>query len=80
MQVFNGTAPDEYEFSVDLDRGESSLFSMDYLQQFFSQLRKGDLQNSYKIDFWNEFPMKMRAEIFNRSHVLYMLAPRIEAD
>jgi hypothetical protein len=61
-----------------------SLFRAEYLNKTFGRLSRGTTLPAYGITFGDEYPMKVWADFspdtHGGSHIVYMLAPRVQSE
>jgi proliferating cell nuclear antigen len=59
------------------DETESSLFSLDYLDEMSKELPSDE---DVRVELGDDYPIKMSAELGEEGEMTYLLAPRIEND
>jgi proliferating cell nuclear antigen len=62
-------------FDTDADETQSSLFSLDYLNEMSKELPKDGVVT---VELGDDYPIKFGAELCEHGEMTYLLAPRIE--
>ena len=78
LTVYSGSRKNPV-FDTNIVEDAESLFSIEYLKDYFSSPKRKDQKVGYRFQFGQEFPMKCTRDFGEEGFIQFMLAPRIKS-